>query len=96
MEILTRRIGDPGNVTRYRVEGFDSSPGRGLVEPVIRETVVQRPSGLHPAALLVRFKVCVCLCVCVVCVCVCVQSLGVCVCVCVWVCVCTSVCVWMI
>ena len=72
MEILTRRIGDPGNVTSYRVEDFVSSTGRGLVEPVVRETVVQRPSDLHPAALLVKFKVCGVYksCVCMVCVCV--------------------------
>lgn len=53
MEVLCRRSGEPGRVTRYTLEAW----GEGSADkrrPVIQEAVSDRPYDLHPAALLVK------------------------------------------
>ena len=53
MEVLCRRTGEPGRMTRYALEGW-SGGATQEVEPVIQESMATRPTDLHPAALLVK------------------------------------------
>ena len=57
LEILCRRTGEPGKVTRYTLDRVRGGGADGDREPLVGETVVTRPNDLHPAALLARIPV---------------------------------------